>query len=174
MTRFKRLSNAVAFVIYRIPSVERKMGKEIDCIMIIILTGGLFLDRPETFRVTQIFVSSMRTRFKLWNLAVILLFLVSEKYQKSSFSRQGDNSYKNCFSGPISYRVFRETAPGAKRFFSFFFLFASGNVKQPVLIRYDSYYKIISGVYRRARLCLKVNYLGKRRFREPLRAQHSP
>ena len=57
------------------------------------------------------FVTLIRTRFKLWNLAVILLFLTSEKYQSRNFSRQADHSFRNCFSGPISYRVFRETAP---------------------------------------------------------------
>ena len=57
------------------------------------------------------FISSIRTSFKLWNLAVILPFLVSETYLKSSFLRQADHSFNNCFSGPISYRVFRETAP---------------------------------------------------------------
>lgn len=49
------------------------------------------------------FVSPMEPRFKLWNLAVILPFLISETYQKSSFSRKADNSFKNFFSGPVSY-----------------------------------------------------------------------
>ena len=49
------------------------------------------------------FVSPMGPRFKLWNLAVILPFLISETYQKSSFSRKADNSFKNFFSGPVSY-----------------------------------------------------------------------
>ena len=56
------------------------------------------------------FISSIRTSFKLWNLAVILNFLVSETYYKSSFSRQRVHSFKNYFSGPISYRVSKETA----------------------------------------------------------------
>lgn len=49
------------------------------------------------------FVSPMGPRLKLWNLAVILPFLISESYQKSSFSWQADNSFKNFFSGPVSY-----------------------------------------------------------------------
>ena len=56
------------------------------------------------------FLFSILKHFQLWNLAVILPFLTSETYSKSSFSQQADHSFKNCFSGPISHRVFRETA----------------------------------------------------------------
>ena len=58
-----------------------------------------------------LFVSSIGTRFVLWNFSVILSFLLSETYYKSRFSRQADHSFKTYFPGPISYRVFRETAP---------------------------------------------------------------
>ena len=59
----------------------------------------------------NLFVSSTGTRFVLWNFAVILSFLLSATYWKSGFSRQAVHSFRNYFSGPISYRVFRETAP---------------------------------------------------------------
>ena len=55
-------------------------------------------------------VSSTRIGFKLWNSAVILPLFISETYLKNSFSRQVDHSFKNWFSGPLSYRVPWETA----------------------------------------------------------------
>ena len=58
----------------------------------------------------NLFVPSIGTRFVLWNFAVILSFLLSETYQKSEVSRQTDHGFKNSFSSPIRYRVFRETA----------------------------------------------------------------
>lgn len=64
--------------------------------MIIIIAGGLFLERPETFR------------------------------DETFFSRRSSQVVVS---------------------------------KQPVLIRYDSYHKKISGVYHRARFCLKLGNL---------------
>ena len=40
-------------------------------------------------------------------------FLYIWKILKSSFSQQANHRFKNCFSGPIGYRVFRETVPCA-------------------------------------------------------------
>lgn len=39
--------------------------------------------------------------FQIWQL--FLPILTSESYQKSRFSWQADNSFKNFFSGPVSY-----------------------------------------------------------------------
>ena len=49
------------------------------------------------------FVSPMGplSSFQIWQL--FLPILTSESYQKSRFSWQADNSFKNFFSGPVSY-----------------------------------------------------------------------
>ena len=65
-----------------------------------ILAGAVSLTSRNFSGGINPFVSSTWTRFKLWNLAVILPSLISETYKQISFTRQADHSFKNCFSGP--------------------------------------------------------------------------
>jgi len=58
------------------------------------------------------FLSSRRIRFKPLHLAVVLPFLISETYRKSSFSRQAGHSLKNCLSGRLVTRSFEKRPPG--------------------------------------------------------------
>ena len=60
----------------------------------------------------NLFVSSTRIGFKLWNWAVILPPFICETYLKSSFHRKWILAgFMNWFSGPLSYRVPWEKAP---------------------------------------------------------------
>ena len=77
---------------------------------------GLFLERFENFLGDiNLFVSSKRMRFKLWNLAVInFAFLFIWKISKEQLFIKANHSFKNCFLCPISYWVFWEMAPRAQ------------------------------------------------------------
>ena len=56
-------------------------------------------------------VSSKRKRLEARNFAVILILISFITYEKTSFPEQAGRSFTNGFSGPKSFRDFRETGP---------------------------------------------------------------
>ena len=82
-------------------------------------TGDPFLESPETLRaifysgVTIPFVSQKRRGFKTSNFTVIFLFVTLKTCSKLGFPKQTVGSFTNGFSGPKSYRDFRETSPSS-------------------------------------------------------------
>ena len=88
---------------------------EIGVHLITWIPGGRFskvpkLDKPFS-GVTIPFVSQERRGFKASNFTVILLFATLKKCQKIGFPKQAVVSFSNGFSGPKSFRDFRETGP---------------------------------------------------------------
>ena len=103
--------------------------------MIIIIAGGLFLERPETFRVVPklfgwhkslcIFNKNTFQALKLGSY-----FAFPYIIKRAAFTVSG-SLFQELLFGPDKLPVeFRETAPGAKKFFVFFkALLASGSVE---------------------------------------------
>ena len=58
-----------------------------------------------------LFVSSKRRRLEARNFAVILIFIPYTTYGQTSFTDSAGRSFTNGFSGPKSFRDFRETGP---------------------------------------------------------------
>ena len=67
---------------------------------------------PKLFGWHESFCIFHKSKFQALKLDNNFAFPCIWNILKSSFSRQP--GFKNCFSGPISYRVFRETAPCLK------------------------------------------------------------
>ena len=57
------------------------------------------------------FVSSKRKRFEARHFAFILIFIPFTTYEKTGFTELAGRSFRNGFSGPESFRDFRETGP---------------------------------------------------------------
>ena len=78
--------------------------------------GACFSKVPKLFgRISGgliLFVSSKWRRLEARNFAVILIVISFTTYEKTSFTELAGRSYTNGFSGPKSFRDFRETAPG--------------------------------------------------------------
>ena len=75
--------------------------------------GACFSKVPKLFgRISSdiiLFVSSKRKRLEARNFAVIFIFIPFTTYEKISFTEQAGRSFTNGFSGPKSFRDFRET-----------------------------------------------------------------
>ena len=69
---------------------------------------------PQTSGVTISFVSQERRGFKSLNFTVIFLFVILKTCQKIGFAKQAVGSFTNGFSGPKSFRDFRETGPRSR------------------------------------------------------------
>ena len=63
------------------------------------------------FRVAVPFVSQERRGFESSNFTVLFLFVPLKAFQKMGFPKQVVGSFTNGFSGPKSFRDFRETGP---------------------------------------------------------------
>ena len=72
---------------------------------------GLFLESPETFRVTILFVSSKRRCSMSRNFAVILIFIAFTTYGKTTFIEWAGHSFTNCLSGSKSFGSFEKRTP---------------------------------------------------------------
>ena len=76
-------------------------------------SGARFSKVPKLFgRISGYiihFVSSKRKRLEARNLAFILIFVPFITYEKTGFTELADRSFRNGFSGPESFRDFRET-----------------------------------------------------------------
>ena len=80
---------------------------------------SLFLESPETFRTyfgLHHFVSPKRKRLDVRNFAFILIFIPFSTYEKTGFTELAGRSFTNGFSGPESFRDFRETGPWSQLF----------------------------------------------------------
>ena len=77
--------------------------------------GACFSKDPKLFgRISGdiiLLVSLKRRRLEARNFAVILDFIPFTTYEKTSFTEYAGRSFTNGFSGPKSFRKFRETAP---------------------------------------------------------------
>ena len=77
--------------------------------------GPRFLKVPKLFgRISGYiihFVSSKRKRFEARHFAFILIFIPFTTYEKTGFTELAGRSFTNGFSGPESFRDFRETGP---------------------------------------------------------------
>ena len=80
-------------------------------------TGARFSKVPKLYGpflgVTIPFVSQERRGFKSSNLTVIWIFVTLKTCQKDGFPKRAVASFTNGFSGPKSFRDFRETGPRA-------------------------------------------------------------
>ena len=79
------------------------------------IPGACFSKVPKLFgRISGdiiIFVSSKQKRLEARNFAVIFIFIPFTTYEKTSFTELAGRSFTIDFSGPKSYRDFRETGP---------------------------------------------------------------
>ena len=77
--------------------------------------GACFSNVPKLFgRICGdiiLFVSSKQRCLEARNFAVIFIFIRFTTYEKTSFTEQAGRSFTIDFSGPKSYRDFRETGP---------------------------------------------------------------
>ena len=77
--------------------------------------GARFSKVPKPFgRISgdlTLFVSSKWRRLEARNFAVILIVIPFTTYKKTSFTELAGRSFTNGFSGPKSFRDFRETGP---------------------------------------------------------------
>jgi len=77
--------------------------------------GACFSKVPKLFgRISGYiihFVSSKRKRLEARNFAFILIFIPFTTYEKTGFTELAGRSFTNGFSGPESFRDFRETGP---------------------------------------------------------------
>ena len=77
--------------------------------------GACFSKVPKLFGPISgdliLFVSSKRRRLEARNFAVIFIFIPFTTYEKTSFTESAGRSLTNGFSGPKSFRDFRETGP---------------------------------------------------------------
>ena len=75
--------------------------------------GASFSKVPKLFGRNSgdiiLFVSSKLRRFEARNFAVIFIFILFIIYEKTSFTELAGRSFTNGFSGPKSFRDFRET-----------------------------------------------------------------
>ena len=78
-------------------------------------SGACFSKVPKLYGpfsgVTIPFVSQARRGFKSSNFTVTFLFVTLKTCQKISFPNQAAGTFTNGFSGPKSFRDFRETGP---------------------------------------------------------------
>ena len=78
--------------------------------------GARFSKDPKLFgRISVdiiLLVSLKRRRLEARDFAVFLDFIPFATYEKTSFTEYAGWSFTNGFSGPKSFREFRETAPG--------------------------------------------------------------
>ena len=87
-------------------------------------TGARFSKDPKHFgRISGriiLSVSWKRRRLEARNFAVILIYTSFTSYEKTSFTELAGRSFTNGFSGPKSFRDFRETPAPQKttRYFS--------------------------------------------------------
>ena len=58
-----------------------------------------------------LFTSSKRKRDEARNFAVFVIFIPFTTHEKTSFTEYASRSFTNHFSGPKSFRHFRETGP---------------------------------------------------------------
>ena len=77
--------------------------------------GACFSKAPKLYgRISGdiiLFVSSKRRCLEARNFAVIFIFIPFTTCEKTSFTEQAGRNFTNSFSGPKSYRDFRETGP---------------------------------------------------------------
>ena len=92
-------------------SVFVRQGK----IFIMSCPGARFSKVPKLFgRISSYiihFVSSKRKHLEARNFAFILIFIPFTTYEKTGFTELAGHSFTNGFSGPESFRDFRETGP---------------------------------------------------------------
>ena len=93
-------------IISRITTKEQKLA---------LVPEARFSKAPKLFgRISGdiiLLVSLKRRRLEARNFAVILNVIPLTTYEKTSFSEYAGRSFTNGFSGPKSFREFRETAP---------------------------------------------------------------
>ena len=79
------------------------------------IPGARFSKVPKLFgRISDdliLFVSSKWRRLEARNFAVILIVIPFTSHEKNSFTELAGRSFTNSFSGPKSFRDFRETGP---------------------------------------------------------------
>ena len=77
--------------------------------------GARFSKVPKLFgRISGdiiLFVSLKQRRLEARNFEVIFIFIPFATYEKTSFTEKANRSFTNGFSGPKSFRDFRETCP---------------------------------------------------------------
>ena len=75
--------------------------------------GARFSKVPKCFGCISgdiiLFVSLKQTRLEARNFEVIFIFIPFATYEKTSFTEKANRSFMNGFSGPKSFRDFRET-----------------------------------------------------------------
>ena len=78
-------------------------------------SGARFSKVPKLFGPIScdriLFVSSKRRRLEARNFAAIFIFIPFTTYEKTRFTEYAGRNFTNGFSGPKTYRDFRETGP---------------------------------------------------------------
>ena len=96
----------------------KKWGLETGIVVTASRPGARFSNDPKLFgRISGdiiLLVSLTRRRLEARNFAVILGFIPFTTYEKTSFTEYTGRSFTNGFSGPKSFREFRETAPSTE------------------------------------------------------------
>ena len=121
--------------------------------------GAFFSKVPKLFgRISGdiiLFVSSKLRRLEARNFAVIFIFIPFTTYEKTSFTEYTGRSFTNGFSGPKSFREFRETAPRfGKKHFTKNYLLEKGKLTQNLVL-----FQVVHDLIDRSNLNFKASEL---------------
>ena len=86
-------------------------------------SGARFSNSPKLFGWRKSLCIFNKNTVQHLELGSYFTFPYISKTKKSSFSQQANHSFKNCFSGPMSNRVFQETHPRRENWYLFSYFF---------------------------------------------------